>query len=161
AASPEVVERVAARAAGNAFYLEELIRAEAEGSGEAPPDTVLAMVQARLAALAPEARRVARAASIFGAVFWRAGISRLIGESAAAEQLDEAITKLVRRELIVQRVESRFPGRREYAFRHALVHDGVYDMLTEADRRLGHRLAGAWLEEVGETDQAVLAEHFE
>src|SRR5262249_42515299 len=62
AASPEVVERVAMRAAGNAFFLEELIRAEAEGKGAAPPETVLAMVQARLAALSQEARRVARAA---------------------------------------------------------------------------------------------------
>jgi len=39
------------RAGGNAFYLEELIRAEALGTGERAPDTVLAMVQARLEAL--------------------------------------------------------------------------------------------------------------
>ena len=45
------------RADGNAFYLEELIRAAAEGKGADLPETVLAMVQARLEALDAEARR--------------------------------------------------------------------------------------------------------
>ena len=34
-------------------------------------------------------------------------------------------------------------------------------MLTENDRRLGHRLAGKWLRAAGETNALVLAEHFE
>jgi tetratricopeptide (TPR) repeat protein len=34
-------------------------------------------------------------------------------------------------------------------------------MLTESDRALGHLLAGQWLEQAGETDAMVLAEHFE
>jgi len=34
-------------------------------------------------------------------------------------------------------------------------------MLTEEDRRRGHRLAGPWLERAGESDSLVLAEHFE
>jgi len=43
------VDRIVQLAAGNAFYLEELIRAVAEGREEALPETVLAMVEARLA----------------------------------------------------------------------------------------------------------------
>ncbi len=50
------------RAAGNAFYLEELIRAVAEGKGDALPETVLAMAEARLLGLPAEARRLVRAA---------------------------------------------------------------------------------------------------
>ena len=34
-------------------------------------------------------------------------------------------------------------------------------MLTDEDRALGHRLAGAWLERAGEGDATLLAEHFE
>ncbi|KYF78178.1 hypothetical protein BE20_25480 [Sorangium cellulosum] len=64
----EMLERIVALAGGHAFYLEELIRAVAEGRGEALPETVLAMVEARLSRLDPEARRLLRAASVFGEV---------------------------------------------------------------------------------------------
>ncbi|WP_433926805.1 protein kinase [Sorangium cellulosum] len=63
------VERLLARADGNAFVLEEQIRAIAEGRSEGMPETALAMVQARLEALGIEERRVLRAASIFGETF--------------------------------------------------------------------------------------------
>src|SRR6185436_6577082 len=43
----DVVARIVERAAGNAFYLEELIRAEADGKSNDLPETVLAMVEAR------------------------------------------------------------------------------------------------------------------
>src|SRR6185436_15256154 len=57
-APAERVARLIERAAGNAFYLEELIRFEAAGGGDALPETVLAMVEARLGALEPETRRL-------------------------------------------------------------------------------------------------------
>jgi hypothetical protein len=63
------VARIALRADGNAFYLEELIRAVAEGKVGELPETVLAMMQGRLAALDPEQRRVLRAGSLFGDAF--------------------------------------------------------------------------------------------
>jgi hypothetical protein len=44
AVAPELVARLLERAAGNAFYLEELIRAAFDGKGDALPETVLAMV---------------------------------------------------------------------------------------------------------------------
>jgi hypothetical protein len=66
---PAAVERIVARAEGNAFFMEELIRATVDGAGEALPDTVLGMVQARLDALGPEAKRILRAASLFGPIF--------------------------------------------------------------------------------------------
>ena len=68
---PEVMGRLVTQADGNAFYLEELIRATAERGGEALPETVVAMVQSRLGALDGESRRVLRAASVFGEVLWR------------------------------------------------------------------------------------------
>jgi eukaryotic-like serine/threonine-protein kinase len=59
------------------------------------------------------------------------------------------------------RPDSRFPGEREFVFLHALLREGAYASLTEDDRRLGHRLAGDWLERRGEIDPMVLASHFE
>jgi eukaryotic-like serine/threonine-protein kinase len=151
------VERLAAQADGNAFYLEELIRAVAEDAGKALPETVLAMVEARLGALDPQTRRVLRAASVFGEVVWRGGLAALLG----ADLDREAIEALVERELMVRSPSSRFAGEEELAFRHGLLRDGAYAMLTEEDRALGHRLAAEWLEQKGEADPLVLAEHWE
>ncbi len=74
----DAAARIVERADGNAFYLEELIRRVAEGDGERLPDTVLALVQSRLERLEPEARRIVRAASVFGEVFWREGLAGLL-----------------------------------------------------------------------------------
>ncbi len=73
----------------------------------------------------------------------------------------QRLEDLTKRELIVKRKQSRFPNEEEYTFRHALLREGAYTMLTDEDRVLGHRLAGEWLEQHGEEDPLVLAEHFE
>ncbi|MFT3774521.1 MAG: protein kinase [Minicystis sp.] len=159
AADTGTYERVAAQAAGNAFYLEELIRKVAQGGG-ALPETVIAMVQARLAVLDAEARRILRAASVFGDVLWPGGVAALIGASAAWS-LGPWLDALTAQEILVRRPGSRFEGEPELSFRHALLREGAYAMLTDEDRTLGHRLAGEWLEQRGEPDPAVLAEHFE
>jgi serine/threonine protein kinase/tetratricopeptide (TPR) repeat protein len=155
----ETIDRIVRRAGGNAFFLEELIRGVAEsGSGEVP-ETVLGMVQARLDALGPEAKRILRAASVFGEVFWRGGVESLLGPGGTfdvASWLDE----LAARELIQRAPHGHLPGEREYSFRHTLVREAAYAMLTDEDRRLGHALAGDWLEQIGEKDSFVLAEHF-
>ena len=159
----ETVARLVAKAEGNAFYLEELIRAVAaqEGAGGARvlklPETVLAMVQARLEGLDPEARRVLRAASVFGDVFWAGGVAALLG-GEAPPGWDEG---LAARELVAPQQESRFAGERQLCFRHALLREGAYATLVEGDRALGHQLAGEWLEAHGETDAMVLAQHFD
>ncbi|WP_437314316.1 protein kinase domain-containing protein [Sorangium sp. So ce385] len=155
------VDRLVSQADGNAFYLEELIRAVAEGKGAALPETVLAMVQSRLEGLGAGERRVLRAASVFGEVCWEGGVAALSGDATQAAEVRERLAALVEREILVRRQESRLPGEPELAFRHALLRDGAYAMLTDADRTLGHRLAGEWLERHGEGDALVLAEHFE
>lgn len=188
------VARLLDRAAGNPFYLEELIRAYVEqssprppsgildprkslppespgtrvrGGAESPeaawalPSTVLAMVEARLRRLDPMARRVLRAASIFGERFWRGGVLALTGGQYKSSELDEWLNELARREIVQKRDVSRFTRDPEYVFRHAIVRDAAYQMLTPDDLTLGHRLAGAWLEEAGEEEPMRLGEHFE
>jgi tetratricopeptide (TPR) repeat protein len=155
--STERVTRIVELADGNAFHLEELIRATAERAAEGLPETAVAMVQSRLAALDVASRRLLRAASIFGETAWLGGIAALLG----GEDASEGLRLLVEREVLRRRATSRFAGEQEFAFRHALLREGAYAMLTEADRMLGHRLAGQWLEAHGESEALVLAEHFE
>ena len=145
------------RASGNAFHLEELIRAVAEHGSDVLPDTVLAMVSARFDRLDPEARRVLRAASVFGQAFWGAGVEAMVGDAGAGAHL----AALVSQELVQPRSESRFERCAEYVFRNSAIRDAAYATLTEHDRAVGHRVAAAWLESVGETSAFVLAEHLE
>lgn len=159
-AVPEAtLARVVELADGNAFHLEELIRAVAEGREELP-ESVLGMVQTRLEALEPEERRLLRAASVFGKRFWLGGVAALVGNEQTAELASEGLAELVERELVTERTTSALSGEKEYVFRHALLREAAYAMLTEADRALGHRLAAEWLEQAGETEPLVLAEHF-
>ncbi len=157
------VETIVVRADGNAFFLEELIRAAGEG---ATPDTlpknVLGMLQSRLDALSPKERRVMRAASIFGDVFWLGGVLKLLGEKPAASDLVRGwLANLKDRELLVERRSSTYSDETEYAFRHDLVRVATYTMLTDSDKTLGHRLAANWLETMGQCDPETLGRHFE
>ncbi|HEX3483296.1 MAG TPA: protein kinase [Kofleriaceae bacterium] len=157
----DTIERLVMQADGNAFYLEELIRAAAEGKHDALPDTVLAMVETRLGRLAFEARRVLRAASVFGEACWERGVDFLLGGVMSAALVGEWLTRLVEQEVLTVRPDSRFPGEQEFRFRHALLREGAHATLTEDDKRLSHQLAGDWLERHGEADPMVLAGHFE
>jgi tetratricopeptide (TPR) repeat protein len=150
-----VIARIVERADGNAFFLEELIRAVAEGRGDTLPDSVLSVLQLRLDALGGDGKRVLRAASVFGERFWRAGIAELQGGDPR-----DALELLVRRELIVPVPEARLPGEVEYAFRHDLVREAAYATMSATDRVLAHRLVGAWLVAHGFADAVALAGHF-
>ncbi len=157
-----VMEDVVARADGNPFFLEELLR-NVLGGGDVRelPETVIATVEGRLRGLSPDSRRVLRAASIFGQRFWFGGLSALLGEEMEPGRLSVLVSQLEELEVCARQYASRYPGDTEYAFRHALVRDAAYAALTDEDRRLGHALAAAYLEEMGEHDPMLLAEHHE
>jgi len=157
----DVVDRIVKLADGNAFYLEELIRKVAEGRGTDLPETVVAMVQSRIAGLDDASRRILRAASIFGETFWLNGISALLGSSISVGSTAATLQKLCEEELVMKQRTSRYGGQNEYAFRHALWREGAYALLTDEDRAIGHRLVAHWLEQQGENDALTLAEHFD
>ncbi|WP_437550823.1 protein kinase [Sorangium sp. So ce367] len=154
-----VVERLVAHAAGNALFLEELIRATAEGRGDSAPETVLAMLHARIGRLTPEARRVLLAASFIGSAFWSGGVSALLGEEISGPELRRWLEQLVALEWIEPQRTSRFPAEDEYRFHHALVRDAAYALVPEQLKAAGHRRVADWLERQGEGDPQVLAEH--
>ncbi|WP_394830178.1 protein kinase [Pendulispora rubella] len=158
--SPDVVERIVEQAGGNALFLEELIRFVSQDTSGAMPDTVIAMLQARLQRLEPELRRMLRAASVYGATFWRAGLIPLLGEHDSGASIDHRLETLLDQELLVRNVTSRFVGDTQYSFRHVLLREAAHGTLTDSDRAAGHRAAAAFLESMGERDPGVLAEHF-
>jgi eukaryotic-like serine/threonine-protein kinase len=140
------------------------------------PETVLTMVQARLEAFEPEARRVLRAASVFGQTFWRGGVVALLNGArandvppgmrpSAGENSDAQVMawldELAVREIVTRREQPKFRSETEYLFRHSFVAEAAYSMLTDKDRGIGHKLAAQWLEKMGESEAVVLAEHLE
>ncbi|WP_437721977.1 protein kinase domain-containing protein [Sorangium sp. So ce861] len=146
-ATPQVVERISRIARGNAFLLEELIRAAGAPGGEDRPEAVIATIHARLFALDDDARRILRAASVFGETFSTGGVAALLGHlGGRSSGVPDRIDMLVEQDLVERRPGARFPGETEYAFRHALVHEAALAMLTDEDRALGHRLAAEWIE---------------
>jgi eukaryotic-like serine/threonine-protein kinase len=167
-ASSDDVRRIVDRSQGNAFCLEELTRAAAERSLDLAslpprplrdelPETVIAVAQARLERLDPEARKVLRAASVFGVVFSLEGVGALLGvEPSSLERIHQA---LLEQEAVTESELLRTTGSRELAFRHALLRAAAYASLTEEDRRLGHRLAALWLA-AAEEDSEVVALHW-
>ncbi|MBX3203235.1 MAG: protein kinase [Labilithrix sp.] len=194
----DLVAQIVQTAGGNAFYLEELIRSTSASAGGRPrtsdapppstaagrrsmmpvvlPETVLTMVQARLEALEPEARRVLRAASVFGQTFWRGGVVALLNGARANEvppgmrpsagendsaQVTAWLDELAVREIVTRRDQPKFRSEVEYVFRHSFVAEAAYSMLTDKDRAVGHKLAAQWLEKMGESEAVVLAEHLE
>ena len=149
--------RLTSRSGGNAFHLEEIVRAASEGREIS--QALVAMTRARLDAVDPAARRALRAASVFGDTFWEGGVAALVGEDA--EDVGTALDRLVEADLVLARGDSRVPGERELSFRHDLLREAAYAMLTARDRRVGHSLAGAWLSSRDRASDRVLAEHFE
>jgi tetratricopeptide (TPR) repeat protein len=153
----DLVGALVDKAAGNVFFLEELLRAEASGRAGEVPATVVAMVQSRLGALDADARRVLRAASILGGAFGGAGVRALLGDDRV--DVDRWLAALTTDEVLAR---GETGHRVTYAFRHALVREGAYAMLTDEDRTLGHRLAAEWLaKELGEAAPLVVAWHYE
>jgi tetratricopeptide (TPR) repeat protein len=154
-----LVDRLLEQAAGNALFLEELIRTVAEGQAETLPGTVLAILQSRLTRLEPELRQTLLAASVLGRSFWPGAVQAVMGAPGPELSVEERLRQLVEREVVQLQPDSRFPGQAEYRFRHALVREAAYCLMPESHRPTGHQLAGDWLERAGEKDLEMLAEH--
>ena len=150
AVAEERIKRLVSKATGNPYFLEELLRAEAEGHGDATPDTVLAMVEARLLRLEPGMRRVLRAASVYGGAFHAAGVATVLGEACPEDSLEA----LVARDWLTALEGGG------YVFRQATSREAAYAMLVEEDKRLAHARAAEHLTKHG-SDPVAIAEHYE
>lgn len=160
AESPATVARISDQAAGNPLFLEELIRASSDSSGGSAPATVMAILQARIARLTPSARRLLRAASVYGQDFSEAGLRCLMLATQQSDLLRSDLDELVHEELIEPAREWRGGSNQDFHFHHALMREAAYLLLSEFEQVKWHAAAGSYLESIGGQTPAQLAEHF-
>ena len=148
--SDQVRRTILERAGGNPLYAEEFVRLVADrgfgddGDGIAFPDSVHALIAARLDTLSPERKELLQDAAVVGKVFW-AGALAAMGERDERE-VELALHELSRKELVRPARRSSMEGEVEYAFWHVLVRDVAYGQIPRAARARKHRAAAAWME---------------
>jgi class 3 adenylate cyclase/tetratricopeptide (TPR) repeat protein len=136
--SAERVEQIVARAEGNPFYAEELVRSVLEHAHAAElPDTVQATVLARLDLLPETEQRVLKLGSIYGRSFRAAGVEALAADVTAVQA---AVDSLLIGDLIRSTTEDSLE------FRHILIREVAYQTMTRAERARLHATAATWLE---------------
>jgi class 3 adenylate cyclase/tetratricopeptide (TPR) repeat protein len=163
----ETQQQLLERAGGNPLYAEEFVRLLADrgelGEGGEVPDSVHALIAARLDTLSPERKALLHDAAVVGKVFWAGALARM-GDRDPAE-VELALHELARKELLRPARTSSIEGEHEYAFWHVLVRDVSYGQIPRAGRAARHEAAAAWLEEkAGERAEDiadVLAYHYE
>jgi class 3 adenylate cyclase len=153
-------EVVVQRAEGNPFFVEELLgtlidrrllepqngswRLAELPSDFAVPDTVQAVVAARVDLLEPAEKQALQAASVIGRIFWAGPIYDLV------QGADPDLRILEERDFIRRRPGSTVPGDREYAIKHALTREVAYASLPKAKRARLHAAFARWIERTGE-----------
>jgi class 3 adenylate cyclase len=166
----DVAAIIAERAAGNPFFVEEMVRELVQRgalAGEraryvcrvdvadvAVPATVQAAIEARIDRLDTPAKRTLNAAAVIGARFG--------AELLAALGIDPVLDELLTAELIDQ---VRFIRSAEYAFHHPLIRAVAYESQLKSDRAQWHRRLAAAIESrdpaAAEENAALIAEHLE
>jgi tetratricopeptide (TPR) repeat protein len=153
---PEKIARLIDLSAGNALFLEELARSAAEDPDAPVPKTVIAMIEARVGRLPPDARQTLLLASVLGRVFGRADLRALAyALVGASDNVDSHLEELASAELIAR------AGANELSFRHALVRDSTYELLAKDERPKIHERAAEVLARGPDPDPIVLAEHWQ
>jgi tetratricopeptide (TPR) repeat protein len=155
------VSRIIDKAAGNTLFLEELLRATLDGKGEELPETIWAILQARMMKLPAEQRRVLRAASVLGDTFWPSGVWQVCGRERTLAQTIDSLARLQEVEILERHRQSRLSSEAEFRFRHDLLRQAAYESFTPEARKTAHHDAARYLESVGGQDPAVLGEHYQ
>ena len=151
-----------ARAEGNPFYIEEIIRAMIDAGAivfkddrwqptrslglSTVPDSLQGIIMARIDRLIEAARRTLQLASVVGRTFGYLALNWLASaaeQAALTAQLTGSLDILQRSELI--REQARLPEL-EYSFAQAMFRDVAYESLLLRDRRVYHRLVGQQLD---------------
>ena len=121
------------------------------GSGQAAgrariPDTIQALVGARLDRLPELEKRVIQGGSVVGRIFWLGAVDDMFPQISAGAQVQAALDMLESREFIVSRGNPTFAGEAEYSFRNVLTRDVAYNSLPKALRGDAHAHVAAWIE---------------
>ncbi len=139
--------KILARAEGNPYFLDQLVVHVADSGADARPDalpdTLHALLAARVDGLPPAQKHLLQTAAVVGRVFWAEPLRRRLGDDLA-----EPLAALENRGLILAHQTSSLTGQIEFAFRHALLRDVAYASRPAAHRALGHADVAAWIEEI-------------
>jgi predicted ATPase/class 3 adenylate cyclase len=159
---PVDVEAVLAKAEGNPLFVEETIRALAErpdGRQERIPDTLQALIAARIDRLSPTSRRLVQRASVMGRVFLKGALAHL---SRDVEDVDAVLDDLLFRDLVLPEDRSAIHGEQAFKFKHVLIREVAYAGLSKGSRADLHLLFAEWLRErAGEELVEILAFHLD
>lgn len=161
------------QAAGNPFFVEELVRTLIDNgvlerrnggwtvqglAGDfAVPDNVKAVLAARIDLLAPADKAGLQAAAVIGRTFWASPVYELLGE------VEPNLRLLEERDFIRHRSGSSLAGEREFVIKHALTREVAYGSLPTVKRARLHAAFADWLERVGaarDEHAAMLAHHY-
>jgi class 3 adenylate cyclase len=154
------------RAGGNPLYAEEFVRFLADrgpltDAAEEVPDSVQALIAARLDTLSSERKSLLQDAAVVGKVFWAGALAEMGGREP--REVEQALHELSRKELVRPARTSSMAGEEEWGFWHVLVGEVCYAQIPRAARAARHRAAAAWIErrsgERAEDLADVLAHH--
>ena len=156
------VDAVLAKTEGNPLFVEETIRALAEqpdGMQQRIPDTLQALIAARIDRLPPESRRLVQRASVMGRVFLRGALAHL---SPDVGDVDAVLDDLLFRDFVLHEDRSAISGEQAFKFKHVLIREVAYAGLSKGSRADLHLLFAGWLRErAGEELVEILAFHLD
>jgi predicted ATPase/class 3 adenylate cyclase len=169
-------EQILARAQGVPLYAVETVRMlldrgllaqegpvyEATGEIETleVPETLHALIAARLDGLSAEERRLLQDGAVLGKTFTVHALAALSG--SPAEELEPLLSGLVRKEVLGVQSDPRSPERGQYGFLQDLVRHVAYETLSKRERKVRHLAAAAHLQTVfADEDEVaeILASH--
>jgi class 3 adenylate cyclase/tetratricopeptide (TPR) repeat protein len=138
-------QAVLAKTEGNPLYLEETVRMLAEEGGaiDRIPDTLQALIAARIDRIAPEGKALLQRAAVVGRTFWEGAVEFL---SPDADSIDEHLEDLVLREFVLPD-RSSITGETAYKFKHVLIREVAYSGLSKSARAEHHARFAEWLKE--------------
>jgi class 3 adenylate cyclase/tetratricopeptide (TPR) repeat protein len=150
----ETQQLLLARAGGNPLYAEEFVRMLRDSDllddhgtlrGEVPfPESIQALIAARLDTLPQERKLLLQDAAVLGKVFWAGAITAM--DDRDPHEVERALHELARKELVRPSRQSAMEGEAEYGFWHVLVRDVAYQQIPRAGRAAKHLAAVDWLE---------------
>jgi len=158
--SREVLER----AEGNPLFVEETIRmlVESGSASGAPgriPDTLQALIAARIDHLPPAGKVLLQRASVVGRVFWKGALEHL---SPDVEDIDALLDDLQLREFVLREPRSSISGEPAYRFKHLLIREVAYSGLAKLSRAQYHARFAEWLaDRTGEELLEIRAYHLD
>jgi class 3 adenylate cyclase/ATP/maltotriose-dependent transcriptional regulator MalT len=144
------------RAEGNPLFLEEIVQALREGCGlDGIPETLQALIAARIDGLAAGEKHVLQSAALVGRVFWQGALEWLAPDLDVAELLDA----LCSREFLVREERSTISGDVAFRFKHGLIRDVAYSGMSKVRRAQEHQAFAAWVEERARDELAEIRAH--